>query len=148
MKYVGRAAIHWITFTAKWPLCSHTALKKGHFCTALHSTAYIQNCTFHHQCTLRSTCKAGCSTVRFSPVCSSVEGNSMPGIAAWWCKGAWEKAAALAKIPDSTGAGPCEGASDDPEKDHHHGGATDYSSSGDSKMIYQFHEGLHIFKTS
>ena len=27
----------------------------------------------------------------------------MPGIAAWcwWCKGAWEKAAALAKIPDS-----------------------------------------------
>ena len=50
MKYVGQAAIHWITFTAKWPLCSHTALKKGHFCTALHSTAaYIQNCTFH-QC--------------------------------------------------------------------------------------------------
>ena len=42
----------------------------------------------------------------------------MPGIAAWWCKGAWEKAAALAKIPDSTAAaaaaaGPCEGASDD-----------------------------------
>ena len=47
----------------------------------------------------------------------------MPGIAAWWCKGAWEKAAALAKIPDSTtAAGPCGGASDDPEKDHHSGG--------------------------
>ena len=52
----------------------------------------------------------------------------MPGIAAWWCKGAWEKAAALAKIPDSTtAAGPCGGASDDPEKDHYCGRATDYS---------------------
>ena len=46
----------------------------------------------------------------------------MPGIAAWcWCKGAWEKVAALAKIPDSTGAeaGPCEScASDDPQKEN------------------------------
>ena len=41
-----------------------------------------------------------------------------------------EKAGTLAKIPDSTGAeaGPCEsGASDDPEKDHYCGRATDYS---------------------
>ena len=62
----------------------------------------------------------------------------MPGIAAWcwWCKGAWEKAAALAKIPDSTGAeaGPCEsGASDDPEKDHYCGRPTDYSDGLDQR---------------
>ena len=111
-------------------------------CTAL--SCIYSELYFSPVCTLQSTCEAGCCTVHLSPVCSSVEGNSMPGIAAWWCKGAWEKAAALAKIPDSTGAGPCEGASDDLEKDHHHGEATDYSSSGDSKMIYRFQEGIWI----
>ena len=91
-------------------------------------------------------CEACCCSAQFSVSSAVCGGNSMPGIAAWcwWCKGAWEKAAALAKIPDSTGAGPCEGASDDLEKDHHHGEATDYSSSGDSKMIYRFQEGIWI----
>ena len=95
----------------------------------LHCTQQVHIFTivlFTSACTLQSTCnlqcKAGCCIGQHSALFSIVEGNSMPGIAAWWCKGAWQKAPALAKIPDSTGAGPCEGASDDPEKDHHQAG--------------------------
>ena len=46
-------------------------------------------------------------------------GNSMPGIALRWCKGAGQKAELVANIPDpESGSRSTVGASLPPEKDH------------------------------